>query len=106
MIETIFREEFNPLINCFYYRGKWKRGQYKILKNTEFTVALAKITKIEKCKGKLIKTLEEIVRYAIIKIRNGEIKRGVSGKIQEKTRLFPTIMLYFFKRFKMMDISA
>lgn len=69
-------------------------------------MALAKITKIEKCKKKLIKTLEEIARYAIIKIRNGEIKRGVSGKIQEKTRLFPTIMLYFFKRFKMMDISA
>lgn len=104
MIETIFREEFNPLINCFYYRGKWKRGQYKILKNTEFTVALAKITKIEKCKEKLIKTLEEIARYAIIKIRNGEIKRGVSGKIQEKTRLFPTIMLYFFKRFKERDV--
>ncbi|MEE3357561.1 MAG: hypothetical protein VZR31_05730 [Lachnospiraceae bacterium] len=96
MIETIFREEFNPLINCFYYRGKWKRGQYKILKNTEFTMALAKITKIEKCKEKLIKTLEEIARYAIIKTRNGEIKRGVFGKIQEKTRLFPTIMLYIF----------
>jgi len=69
---NIFREEFNPLINCFYYRGKWKRGQYKILKNTEFTMALAKITKIEKCKEKLIKTLEEIVRYAIIKSETGK----------------------------------
>lgn len=58
-------------------------------------MALAKITKIEKCKEKLIKTLEEIARYAIIKIRNGEIKRGVFGKIQEKTRLFPTIIPYF-----------
>ena len=53
---------------------------------------------------KLIKTLEEIARYAIIKIRNGEIKRGVFGKIQEKTQLFPTIMLYFFKRLKEKDV--
>jgi len=35
-------------------------------------MALAKITKIEKCKEKLIKTLEEIVRYAIIKSETGK----------------------------------
>ena len=52
-------------------------------------MALAKITKIEKCKEKLIKTLEEIARYAIIKIRNGEIKREFSVKYRRKHGYFP-----------------